>query len=94
MLCGMIPFYSEFNLSERCVIIVEEPMPILDVTFHSVPAALRVGQMVQTMIEVSNKGHSALTNLVIKSSHPSVFQFGEPDRPLASSCTFEFLNNS
>lgn len=53
-------------------------MPVLEVLFHSFPVKMNSGQICQCVIEINNKGSMGLKNLFVKSSHPTVFQFGEP----------------
>jgi hypothetical protein len=56
-------------------------MPSLEVMFHSFQTNLQAGQVCEAFLEVNNKGTSGLRDLIVKSSHPSVFQFGDPSKP-------------
>ena len=60
-------------------ILVTSPMPLLDLTFHHVPETILSGEVVQTVLEINNKGHKGLTALRLKSSHPSFICVGNPE---------------
>lgn len=60
-------------------ILVTSPMPLLDLTFHGVPETILSGEVVQTVLEINNKGNKGLTALRVKSSHPSFFCIGNPE---------------
>lgn len=54
-------------------------MPLLDLAFHGVPESILSGQVVQTVLEINNKGNKGLTALRLKSSHPSFICIGNPE---------------
>lgn len=60
-------------------ILVTSPMPLLDVAFHGVPESMLSGEVVQTVLEINNKGNKGLTALRMKSSHPSFLCVGRPE---------------
>ncbi|KAI9253330.1 ER-golgi trafficking TRAPP I complex 85 kDa subunit-domain-containing protein [Helicostylum pulchrum] len=60
-------------------ILVTSPMPLLDLNFHHVPETILSGEVVQTVLEINNKGHKGLTGLRLKSSHPSFICVGNPE---------------
>jgi trafficking protein particle complex subunit 8 len=59
-------------------ILVTPPMPVLEVVFHSFPSDVSSGEVTQCILEVNNKGTMGLKDLVVKSSYPTNFQFGDP----------------
>ncbi|CAO3630125.1 unnamed protein product [Cunninghamella blakesleeana] len=66
-------------------ILVTSPMPLLDLAFHNVPDSIFSGEVVQTILEINNKGNKGLTSLQLKSSHPSFISVGKPqdmDKPI------------
>lgn len=66
-------------------ILVTSPMPLLDLTFHNIPDSIFSGEVVQTILEINNKGNKGLTSLQLKSSHPSFISVGQPqdmDKPI------------
>lgn len=60
-------------------ILVTSPMPLLDLAFHHVPETILSGEVVQTVLEINNKGHKGLTSLRLKTSHPSFICVGNPE---------------
>ncbi|KAI9276284.1 ER-golgi trafficking TRAPP I complex 85 kDa subunit-domain-containing protein [Sporodiniella umbellata] len=60
-------------------ILVTSPMPLLDITFHHLPETLMSGEVVQTVLEINNKGNKGLTALRLKTSHPSFICVGSPE---------------
>ncbi|KAI7886863.1 ER-golgi trafficking TRAPP I complex 85 kDa subunit-domain-containing protein [Mucor mucedo] len=60
-------------------ILVTSPMPLLDLAFHHVPETILSGEVVQTVLEINNKGNKGLTALRLKSSHPSFICVGNPE---------------
>ncbi|KAI9496625.1 ER-golgi trafficking TRAPP I complex 85 kDa subunit-domain-containing protein [Zychaea mexicana] len=60
-------------------IMVTSPMPLLDLQFHNVPETILSGEVVQTVLEINNKGNKGLTALRLKSSHPSFICIGNPE---------------
>ena len=54
-------------------------MPVLDVKLHSFPATLMAGELINCMLELTNKGSVGLLNLNVKSSHPKNFLFMDPE---------------
>ncbi|KAI8984692.1 ER-golgi trafficking TRAPP I complex 85 kDa subunit-domain-containing protein [Mycotypha africana] len=57
-------------------ILVTSPMPLLELTCHQVPGAILSGEVIQTVLEVYNKGNKGLTALRVKTSHPSFICIG------------------
>jgi len=57
---------------------VTAPMPVLDVVFHSFPDSLMFGEVLQTVLEINNKGNRGMKHLKLKTSHPSFFSVGAP----------------
>ncbi|CAO3682429.1 unnamed protein product [Rhizopus microsporus] len=60
-------------------ILVTSPMPLLDLTLHHVPETILSGEVVQTVLEINNKGNKGLTALRLKTSHPSFICVGNPE---------------
>ncbi|CAO3683651.1 unnamed protein product [Rhizopus stolonifer] len=60
-------------------ILVTSPMPLLDIAFHHVPETVMSGEVVQTILEINNKGNKGLTALRMKTSHPSFICVGRPE---------------
>lgn len=60
-------------------ILVTSPMPLLDIAFHHVPETVLSGEVVQTVLEINNKGNKGLTALRLKASHPSFICVGNPE---------------
>ncbi|KAI8149716.1 ER-golgi trafficking TRAPP I complex 85 kDa subunit-domain-containing protein [Fennellomyces sp. T-0311] len=60
-------------------ILVTSPMPLLDLQFHNVPESILSGEVVQTVLEINNKGNKGLTALRLKTSHPSFICIGDPE---------------
>ncbi|KAI8994486.1 ER-golgi trafficking TRAPP I complex 85 kDa subunit-domain-containing protein [Pilobolus umbonatus] len=60
-------------------LLVTSPMPLLDLTFHNVPETILSGEVVQTVLEINNKGNKGLRALRLKSSHPSFICVGNPE---------------
>jgi hypothetical protein len=60
-------------------ILVTSPMPLLDIAFHNAPETLLSGEVVQTVLEINNKGNKGLTALRLKNSHPSFICIGHPE---------------
>ncbi|KAL5034933.1 hypothetical protein RTP6_002703 [Batrachochytrium dendrobatidis] len=58
-------------------ILVTPPMPVLDVVFHSFPETMLLGQVSQVALELNNRGTRGLKNLVVITSHPTAFCFGD-----------------
>ncbi|KAI9315655.1 ER-golgi trafficking TRAPP I complex 85 kDa subunit-domain-containing protein [Dichotomocladium elegans] len=59
-------------------LLVASPMPLLDLAFHNVPESILSGQVVQTVMEINNKGNKGLTGLRLKTSHPTFICIGHP----------------
>lgn len=55
-------------------------MPILDVTFHAVPDILISGEVVRTVLQITNQGQRNMKKLAVKVSHASFLRFGHPDQ--------------
>ncbi|ORZ00797.1 ER-golgi trafficking TRAPP I complex 85 kDa subunit-domain-containing protein [Syncephalastrum racemosum] len=65
--------------------LVTSPMPLLDLTFHGVPETILSGEVVQTVLEVNNKGNKGMTALRLKTSHATFVCIGNPedmDKPI------------
>ncbi|KAI8641827.1 ER-golgi trafficking TRAPP I complex 85 kDa subunit-domain-containing protein [Parasitella parasitica] len=60
-------------------ILVTSPMPLLDLAFHHVPETILSGEVIQTVLEINNKGNKGLTALRLKTSHPSFIYVGNPE---------------
>ncbi|KAI7902118.1 ER-golgi trafficking TRAPP I complex 85 kDa subunit-domain-containing protein [Cokeromyces recurvatus] len=60
-------------------ILVTSPMPLLDLVFHHVPDSILSGEVIQTVLEINNKGNKGLTLLRLKTSHPSFVCVGDPE---------------
>ncbi|KAL7316394.1 hypothetical protein PS15m_005491 [Mucor circinelloides] len=60
-------------------ILVTSPMPLLDLAFHNVPETILSGEVIQTVLEINNKGNKGLTALRLKTSHPSFICVGNPE---------------
>ncbi|KAI8335602.1 ER-golgi trafficking TRAPP I complex 85 kDa subunit-domain-containing protein [Blakeslea trispora] len=60
-------------------ILVTSPMPLLDLAFHHVPETILSGEVIQTVLEINNKGNKGMTALHLKSSHPSFICVGHPE---------------
>lgn len=60
-------------------ILVTSPMPLLDLAFHHVPETILSGEVIQTVLEINNKGNKGLTALRLKTSHPSFICVGNPE---------------
>ncbi|KAJ3311663.1 Trafficking protein particle complex 8, partial [Gonapodya sp. JEL0774] len=60
-----------YGPDKSLILEVMSPMPLLDVMFHAFPATLISGQVVRGVLEISNKGLRALSNLKLKTSHPT-----------------------
>ncbi|KAI8076416.1 ER-golgi trafficking TRAPP I complex 85 kDa subunit-domain-containing protein [Gilbertella persicaria] len=60
-------------------ILVTSPMPLLDLAFHHVPETIMSGEVIQTVLEINNKGNKGLTALRLKTSHPSFICVGNPE---------------
>ncbi|KAI9271539.1 ER-golgi trafficking TRAPP I complex 85 kDa subunit-domain-containing protein [Phascolomyces articulosus] len=68
-----------YGLDHTLDILVTSPMPLLDLQFHNVPETILSGEVVQTVLEINNKGNKGLTSLRLKSSHPSFICIGNPE---------------
>ncbi|OBZ86491.1 Trafficking protein particle complex subunit 8, partial [Choanephora cucurbitarum] len=60
-------------------VLVTSPMPLLDLAFHNVPETILSGEVIQTVLEINNKGNKGMTALHLKSSHPSFICVGNPE---------------
>ncbi|TPX31316.1 hypothetical protein SmJEL517_g05349 [Synchytrium microbalum] len=70
-------------------LLVTAPMPLIDVAFHSWPSkggsadpdgGLLLGEVVQTVMEITNKGNRGLVDLRIKISHPTFLFVGSSEQ--------------
>ncbi|KAL7753947.1 hypothetical protein RI367_000880 [Sorochytrium milnesiophthora] len=52
-------------------LVVNSPMPLLDVALHGLPDVLLAGEIVKCSLEVTNKGAKAMTNLRVNVSQPT-----------------------
>ncbi|KAJ3087304.1 Trafficking protein particle complex 8, partial [Quaeritorhiza haematococci] len=85
--CNIVPNFQPFHPRKSSTttsphplrLVVTPPMPVLDVTFHGFPETMLSGEVVQTILEINNRGRRGLTGLVVKMSHPAFFGFGGPD---------------
>nr|XP_054772074.1 trafficking protein particle complex subunit 8-like [Lytechinus pictus] len=56
--------------------VIAPPMPLLEVTFSSMPTNLMCGEISQINVEISNKGTCPLHKLHTISDRPEIFSFG------------------
>jgi hypothetical protein len=68
-----------YALDRSLDILVTSPMPLLDLNFHNVSETILSGEVVQTVLEINNKGNKGLTRLRLKTSHPSFISVGNPE---------------
>jgi hypothetical protein len=61
-------------------ILVTPPMPLLDINLHNIPETILSGEVIQTVLEINNKGNKGLTSLQLKSNHPSFICVGRPEQ--------------
>jgi hypothetical protein len=78
LLCGILPSYRLFKPIAPLQILITPPMPVLEVIFHSFPTTMQSGQVCQAIVEINNKGTMGLKDLLVKTSHPHMIQFGPP----------------
>jgi hypothetical protein len=78
LLCGILPSYRLFKPIAPLQVLITPPMPVLEVIFHSFPTTMQSGQVCQAVVEINNKGTMGLKDLVVKTSHPHMIQFGPP----------------
>ncbi|KAI8328146.1 ER-golgi trafficking TRAPP I complex 85 kDa subunit-domain-containing protein [Chlamydoabsidia padenii] len=61
-------------------ILVTPPMPLLDINLHNVPETILSGEVIQSVLEINNKGNKGLTSLQLKSNHPSFICVGHSEQ--------------
>lgn len=75
-------------------ILVTSPMPLLDIAFHHIPETVMSGEVVQTVLEINNKGNKGLTALRMKTSHPSFICVGRPEEMDKNIYSADVSNNT
>ncbi|GFR74415.1 trafficking protein particle complex subunit 8 [Elysia marginata] len=67
---------KHYGPDRRLDLLVQEEMPILEVSFLDFPESLLCGEVQCIEVEFTNKGKSPLHGLRVTSSHPRFFTFG------------------
>ncbi|RUS81108.1 hypothetical protein EGW08_011148, partial [Elysia chlorotica] len=67
---------KRYGPDRRLDLLVQEEMPILEISFLDFPESLLCGEVQCIEVEFTNKGKSPLQNLMVTSSHPRFFTFG------------------